>query len=79
MISVVGIVYNARSSDAKNMAGEIASLVGPGRESWTKAAGELGEGDVSLKETDLIVTVGGDGTILRAARRRSRTIFPCWG
>ena len=68
MISVVGIVYNARSSDATDMAGEIAGLVGPGRESWTKAAGELGEGDASLKETDLIVTVGGDGTILRAAR-----------
>ena len=68
MISVVGIVYNARSSDATDMAGKIACLVGPGRESWMKSAGELGEGDASLKETDLIVTVGGDGTILRAAR-----------
>ena len=79
MISVVGIVYNARSSDAKNMAGEIASLVGPGRESWTKAAGELGEGDVSLKETDLIVTVGGDGTILRAARAAVAHDIPLLG
>ena len=61
------------------MAGEIAGLVGPGRESWTKAAGGLGEGDAFLKETDLIVTVGGDGTILRAARRQWRMISPCWG
>ncbi len=68
MISVVGIVYNARSSEAKKMAGEIAVLVGPDRESWTKAAGGLREGDAFLKETDLIITVGGDGTILRAAR-----------
>ena len=79
MISGVGIVYNARSSDAKNMAGEIASLVGPGRGSWTKAAGELGEGDASLKETDLIVTVGGDGTILRAARAAVAHDIPLLG
>ena len=79
MISVVGIVYNARSSEAKKMAGEIAVLVGPGRESWTKAAGGLGEGDAFLKETDLIVTVGGDGTILRAARAAVAHDIPLLG
>ena len=79
MISVVGIVYNARSSRAKDMAGEIAGLVGPGRESWTKAAGDLGEGDAFLKETDLIVTVGGDGTILRAARAAVAHDIPLLG
>ena len=79
MISVVGIVYNARSSDAKDMAGKVAGLVGPGRESWTKAAGELGEGDAPLKETDLIVTVGGDGTILRAARAAVAHDIPLLG
>ena len=79
MISVVGIVYNARSSEAKKMAGEIAGLVGPGRESWSKSAGELGEGDASLKETDLIVTVGGDGTILRAARAAVAHDIPLLG
>ena len=68
MIKAVGIVYNARTSRAKDMAGEIAGLVGDGREFWMKSAGELGEGDASLKDTDLIVTVGGDGTILRAAK-----------
>ena len=68
MIKAVGIVYNARTSRAKDMAGEIAGLVGNGREFWMKSAGELGEGDASLKDTDLIVTVGGDGTILRAAK-----------
>ncbi len=68
MISVVGVVYNSRSSGAKDMAVEIAGLVGHGRESWIKSAGVLGEGDASLEETDLIVTVGGDGTILRAAK-----------
>ena len=79
MISVVGIVYNARSSSAKDMAGEIAGLVGPGRESWSKAAGDLGEGDAFLKETDLIVTVGGDGTILRAARAAVAHDIPLLG
>ena len=68
MIKAVGIVYNARTSRAKDMAGEIAGLVGNGREFWMKSAGELGESDASLKDTDLIVTVGGDGTILRAAK-----------
>ena len=79
MISVVGIVYNARSSEAKNMAVEIAGLVGPGRESWSKAAGDLGEGDAFLKETDLIVTVGGDGTILRAAKAAVAHDIPLLG
>ena len=79
MISVVGIVYNARSSRAKDMAGDIAGLVGPGRESWTKAAGGLGEEDASLKETDLIVTVGGDGTILRAAKAAVAHDIPLLG
>ncbi len=79
MISGVGIVYNARSSDAKDMAGEIAGLVGPGRESWSKAAGDLGEGDAFLKETDLIVTVGGDGTILRAAKAAVAHDIPLLG
>ncbi len=79
MISVVGIVYNARSSRAKDMAGEIAGLVGPGRESWSKAAGDLGEQDASLKETDLIVTVGGDGTILRTARAAVAHDIPLLG
>ena len=68
MISVVGIVYNARSSDAKDMAAKIAGLVGNGRQSWMKSAGELGEEGASLIGTDLIITVGGDGTILRAAK-----------
>ena len=51
MISVVGIVYNARSSEAKKMAGDIAGLVGPGRESWMKVGGgpwgarRISEGD----------------------------------
>ena len=79
MISVVGIVYNARSSDATDMAGKIAGLVGPGRASWTKAAGDLGEGDAFLKETDLIVTVGGDGTILRAAKAAVAHDIPLLG
>ena len=79
MISVVGIVYNARSSDAKDMAEEIAGLVGPVRDSWMKAAGELGEGDASLEETDFIVTVGGDGTILRAARAAVAHDIPLLG
>lgn len=68
MISTVGIVYNARTATAKDMAREIAGLVGNGRESWMKSAGELDEGDASLADTDLIITVGGDGTILRAAK-----------
>ena len=79
MITTVGIVYNARTSRAKEMAREIAGLVGNGREFWMKSAGELGEGDASLKGTDLIVTVGGDGTILRAAKAAVRYGIPLLG
>ena len=79
MISVVGIVYNARSADAREMATEIAGLIGPGRESWMRSAGELEEGDASLEGTDLIVTAGGDGTILRAAKAAVAHDIPLLG
>ena len=68
MISTVGIVYKSPESPSSEMAGKIAALVGDGREFWMKAAGELEEDGNSLKDTELIITVGGDGTILRAAR-----------
>ena len=79
MISVVGIVYNARSADAREMAAEIAGLIGPGRESWMSSAGELVEGDASLEGTDLIVTAGGDGTILRATKAAVAHDIPLLG
>ena len=79
MITIVGIVYNARSSDAKEMAAEIARLVGAEKEFWKKSAGEIEEGDECLEGTDLIVTVGGDGTILRAAKAAVAHDIPLLG
>ena len=61
------------------MAGEIARLVGAGKEYWKKSAGEIGEGDGCLGGTDLIVTVGGDGTILRAAKAAVAHDIPLLG
>ena len=80
MISVVGIVYNELGLRTPRIwPGRLPVLVGPDRESWTKAAGGLGEGDAFLKETDLIVTVGGDGTILRTARAAVAHDIPLLG
>ncbi len=68
-IQCVGIYYHPRLSEAHELANVVAEkLRNLGREVWVSAPWEPERSTERLHETDLLICLGGDGTILRAAR-----------
>ena len=65
----VGILYQPKIAAAVALAEELASFL-PSLEAsvWLCSAWEEGEAKAQVEGTELILSVGGDGTILRAAR-----------
>lgn len=66
--TVIGIIYNPRAPKAVSMGRDLYNALSPTRRCWVESAANENISDEVLKETDLIITVGGDGTILRSAR-----------
>ena len=64
---VIGIVYNDRVPEAKNLAQELMGKYGTNKESWISPGTKLLDSKFSLESTSAIVTAGGDGTILQVA------------
>ena len=87
MIETIGVVGNKRKPEMKDL---VEKLIG-----WIKARGKkpaiwddlselLGEGeyvslDVMAEESDIVVALGGDGTLLRAARMVEDRRIPILG
>jgi len=67
-MKTVGIIYNARIPEALDLSTAIFNGLVLGKESWISPAENLDALGQRLPGTDLVITVGGDGTILRAAR-----------
>ena len=68
-IGCIGIYYHPRLDEARNLADEVArTLRDRDIEVWTSTPWEPGRSTARLAETDLLICLGGDGTILRAAR-----------
>lgn len=64
----IGIIYNHHITEAVTLSQQLqAALRGMGRDVWMATARELGPA-LPHPALDLIITLGGDGTILRAAR-----------
>lgn len=63
----VGILYNGRVQAAQEMARRLAQELSGG-EFWVCSVGDEPGVKVQLPGTSLVISVGGDGTILRAAR-----------
>ncbi len=65
---IIGIVYNAWVAEAQDIARSIAGQLGTNRAPWSCAVMDLEHRKADVEGADLIVTVGGDGTILRTTR-----------
>jgi len=67
-MKTVGIVYNARIPEALDLSTAIFNSLALGKESWISPAVDLETLRQRVPHTDLVITAGGDGTILRAVR-----------
>jgi len=68
-IKKIGILYHPMISTARTLAEELKAFISArGVSAWLGSAWEGEEAKAKLAGTDLIITVGGDGTILRAAQ-----------
>jgi NAD+ kinase len=68
-INCIGIYYHPRLAAARDSADELAAkLRARGIDVWTSMPWEPDRSTEHLPRTDLLICLGGDGTILRAAR-----------
>ena len=78
-MKTIGIVYNARISEAQDLGTVIFDQLAPPGDSWISAADDLENLLRQSPETELVITVGGDGTILRAVRMTAPCDIPVVG
>ncbi len=68
-IRTVGVIYREHTQDAAALAQAlVARLRASGREVWTLPASREAEALGSLSATDLLIVLGGDGSIISTAR-----------
>lgn len=65
----VGFVYNQRLAPTQPLADKLARALQPlGVSTWIRAAADEDQARLEAQGSDLVVSIGGDGTILRTAR-----------
>ncbi|MBI4282073.1 MAG: NAD(+)/NADH kinase [Chloroflexi bacterium] len=74
----IGIVYNSGIPRAELLAHQLAEKLGLGSSSWVLPTAAM-EGQGVSPSTSLIITVGGDGTILRATQLAAPREIPLLG
>ncbi|HEX79310.1 MAG TPA: NAD(+)/NADH kinase [Dehalococcoidia bacterium] len=76
----IGIVYHPFNKDARSLAKKLAGfLCSSGVRSWASSAWKGDEVRKNVDGSDLVVTIGGDGTILRAAQAVAPRQVPITG
>ena len=80
MIKRVGILYNPKLEPAGPLAQELAGLIAKeGVSSWLCSAWEEEKARPQVPATDLVLSLGGDGTVLRSARIVAPHLVPILG
>ena len=67
-MKTIGIIYNARIPEALDLSSAIVNELSLEQDSWIAPAENLDVLRERARDTDLVITAGGDGTILRAVR-----------
>ena len=75
----VGIIYNARIPEALDLGTTILHQLPLPEDSWISPAENLENFQDRAENTKLVITVGGDGTILRAAQLTAPNQIPVVG
>jgi NAD+ kinase len=76
----IGIIYHPKNKAAHDLANELEkSLSSQGISCWVCSAWKSGELQHRIADSDLILTTGGDGTILRTAQVSARSSIPITG
>ena len=78
-MKTVGIIYNARIPEALDLSSAIFHQLSLSEDSWLAPAEDLESLKQRANGTDLVITVGGDGTILRAAQVAAPNGIPMVG
>ncbi len=74
-----GIIYHGLLSEARELAGEIADRYSGSGNWWVSAAEDAPRHAEDLDATDMLVTIGGDGTMLRAVHEAAPRKIPIIG
>ncbi len=77
--NIVGLVYNAKVPEAARLAGSLQEALELRERAWISAAGDLAGLENEIRRTSTIITVGGDGTILRTVRVAAPHSVPILG
>lgn len=64
---IIGIIYNSRVPEAKAMTSALIERLNLEDRVWVRSTSDIDLDASEARNTDLIITVGGDGTIIRAA------------
>ena len=76
---VVGFVYNGQRPEYLDFARRLAVSLEAPKSAWFCAAEDLESLAAQLDDTGVIVTIGGDGTILRTVRHAAQRAIPLLG
>ncbi|MDA0232510.1 MAG: NAD(+)/NADH kinase, partial [Chloroflexi bacterium] len=75
----IGIIHHGLLPEAVKLAGLLQSRYAADRQWWSATQDTLASNTHQLQTTDLIVTIGGDGTILRGVHEAAPRGIPVLG
>ena len=78
-MKTVGIAYNDLIPEALDLAHAIVGELNLGANSWILRAEDAEDIAARAEDTDLVITIGGDGTILRVNRAVAPRGIPLLG